>query len=483
LTGEMMEYDVVIIGGGIYGCLCARELSKYRVSVLVVEKASDIGEGATKANSGVLYAGFHPRGGSLKGRSCAAGNAMHRQLCSELDVPMEYTGSLFVAFHEEGIRTIRDKMDKGRKNGVPEMKMITGDQARKLEPGLSQEVKAAMYCPTTGIISPFKLVMAAAENAAKNGVNLRFNTEIQSIAAEGDGYVLRGAGEEIRGKYVINAAGEESAIIEGLVRERDLVIKPRRGEYLVFDAPSPIKHVIYQAQEDGEKGTLMAPTTDGQLLVGPTSDNPKGSHCTQTTKEGIDHISFVAKKIMPGLDMGKVIATFAGVRANIVNVPKEEKDFVIRRSAPGFISMLGIKNPGLTASPYLVKKMVELLFEEGMPKEENPDFDPIHRFPVPFLRTTPEEQAAMMKKDRSYLNLICRCENITEGDVLRQLKSHLPPRNLNGLKKRMRVGMGRCQGGFCTPHLIEIMSRELEKEPFEICKGDGGSNLVKGRLR
>lgn len=474
-----MKYDVVIIGAGIYGCLCARELSRYQLSILVVEKASDIGEGATKANSGVLYPGFHPGGGKLKGISSVRGNAMHAALCRELDVPMEYIGSLFVAFHEEGIRTIEEKMENGRINGVPKMEMISGEQARRLEPGLSDRVKAAMYCPSTGIISPFKLVLAAAENAAANGVEFRFNTEIEAIVPKDSGYVLKGSGGDVQGDFVVNAAGEEAAIIEGFVRERDLVVRPRRGEYLVFDTPSPIRHVIYQAQEDGEKGTLLAPTTDGQLLAGPTSDNPRGFQCTETTEPGIAHITFVARKLLPGLDLGKVIATFAGVRANITNVSKEEKDFVIRKSAPRFISMLGIKNPGMTASPYLIGKMLELLFEEGLAREENPKFNPIHRFPPLFLKATAREQEALMKEDKSYLNLVCRCENVTEGDVIRQLRSPLPPQNLNGMKKRLRVGMGRCQGGFCTPRLIEIMSRELGKKPEEICKGDRGSNLVK----
>lgn len=478
-----MKYDVVIIGAGILGCLTARELMKYRLDVLVIDKESDVGEGATKANSGVLYAGFHPRGGSLKGISCARGNRMHETLCRELDVPMEYTGSLFVAFHEEGMDHIQEKMEKGIKNGVPDMRMISGEEARAMEPRLSREVIGAMYAPTTGIISPLKLVLHTALNAAENGVQFRFDTEVEHIEARGNGYRIYTSSGEIDTDFVVNTSGEGAADLERFVRPRDLEIKPKRGEYLVFDCPSPIRHVIYQAQEHDEKGTLLAPTVDGNMLAGPTSYNARSYKCTETSQMGIDHITYVAKKILPNLDLGTVIASFAGIRANIENVSKEEKDFVVRLSADGFVSALGIKNPGMTASPYLVQKIIDLLKDAGLPTEENKGFNGIYRAKPLFLKADPQMQAELLRENPAYGNAVCRCEGITEGDILAVLDSALPPHSLNGLKKRVRTGMGRCQGGFCTPQILDILSREWKVPPEKIFKSGAGSPVVKGRLR
>lgn len=484
------KFDVVIIGAGILGCLTARELMRYKLSVLVLDKASDLGEGAAKANTAVLYAGFHARGGSLKGISCAVGNKMHKNLAEELDVPVDYTGSLFVAFHDEGIEAIEKKMKNGRKNGVPQMDMISGDEARRLEPMLSRQVIAAMYAPSTGIISPFHLVLNSASNAASNGAEFRFDHHVERIEKSGSDYLVHTSGsaqgcddEQIQCRYIVNTAGDEAADMERFFRKRDLIIKPKRGEYLVFDRPSPIKHVIYQAQEDGEKGTLLAPTVDGNMVAGPTSVNVRSYDNTETSQEGREHITKVATKILPGLDMSTVIASYAGVRANIENVPKEEKDFVIRSSDRGFVSALGIKNPGMTASPYLVNIIIDKLKEDGLRDEINPDFDPIYRSASVFLKSDPKTQDKLLSENKAYGNVICRCEQITEGDLLNTLNSILPPKNTNGLKKRLRLGMGRCQGGFCMPRIIDILSREWNIPPEKILKEKNGSMIVKGRLR
>ncbi len=478
-----MKCDVVVIGAGILGCLTARELMKYKLDVLVIDKESDLGEGATKANSGVLYAGFHPRGGSLKGIACAKGNRMHEALCRDLDVPVKYTGSLFVAFHEEGLQSIKDKMKKGIKNGVPGMRMISGDEAREMEPMLSPDIIGAMYAPTTGIISPFRLVLHAGYSAALNGARFAFGMKVEDIRKIGDMYRLYTGSEIIDAQFVVNTSGEGAADIESAVRPRSLIIKPKRGEYLVFDRPSPINHVIYQAQEHDEKGTLLAPSTDGNMLAGPTSYSVSGYERTETSQKGIDHITRVAKKILPSLDMGSVIASFAGIRANIENVPKEEKDFVVRLSADNFVSALGIKNPGMTASPYLVQMIVELLKSSGLPCEPNERFDPVYRARPLFLDADRQTQAEMLAENPAYGNAVCRCEKVTEGDIISALSTPLPPHNLNGLKKRLRLGMGRCQGAFCTPQVIDILSREWNVRPEEILKKGPGSSVVKGRLR
>lgn len=481
----MEKYNVAIIGGGILGCSIARELSKYKLDVIVLEKSYDIGEGATKTNSGILAAGFHPRGGSLKGISCVHGNEMYKKICMELDVSVRYIGSLFVAFSKNGEEMIAEKYKKGIKNGVKDMKIIDGDQARKMQPGLSEHITQALYAPTTGIIDTFGLLLRIAQNAVQNGVEFRFATEVTDIEGEHNFYTLHTNKGKIKADYIVNTAGEGAAVIESLVRPENLIIKPRRGQFYVFskEAGFQLNHVIYQAQDSDEKGCLLTPSIEGNLIAGPTSENVPSYNRVETTKEGLELIERVAKKIMPKLDMGQVITSFAGARANISNVVKEEKDFVIRRSARNMVSALGIKNPGLTSAPYLSLEAIKILVKEGLELEEKKDFNPLIHLSKKFLECDLTEQKRLMKMDDRYGNIICRCEKITEGDVVRVLNESLPPGNVNGLKKRLRAGMGECQGSFCIPKIIDILSRELKIKPEEIIKSTKGSNLVKGRLK
>lgn len=479
------KYDVIIIGGGILGAMAARELSRYQIRIAVFEKAADIGEGATKTNSGILAAGFHPRGGSLKGISCVGGNQMYHRICEELNVPVKFIGSLFVAFSRQGEEMIAEKYQKGKINGVPGMEIISGNKARMMQPGLSERITQALFAPTTGIIDPFQLVFRTAQNASENGVEFFFQEEVQFIDGRKGDFCIHTDKRSVKADYIINTAGENAAFIERFMRPADLIIKPRRGQFYVFDKQKDpfLKYVIYQAQDEDEKGCLITPTIEGNIIAGPTSENVRNYHCVETTRDGLDLVERVAKKIIPGIDMGTVITSFAGVRANIKNVAKEEKDFVIRQSVPGMISALGIKNPGLTSAPYLVQKMVALLYQDGLELEHRDDYCPYVSKTDKFLDCSAEEQKRLFSLDSSYGKLICRCENITEGDIKRILREPLPPATFNGLKKRLRAGMGRCQGAYCTPRIIEIMSRELQVEPEILLKGPDKSNLVKGRLK
>ena len=479
-------YDVLIVGAGVMGAMTARKLSRYNVKTLVVERAGDIGEGATKANSGILYAGFHPRGGSLKGISCVEGNKAYDQICEELGVSMERIGSLFVAFHPEGEDKLEEKYRKGLKNGAEGMKIISGDEVRAMEPALSERVTKALYAPTTAIISPFELIWALSLSAHKNGVDFVFDTEVTGVENKGDYYEVQTNQGIYKARYVVNTAGEGADVIESFVRPQDLEIKPRRGEYYIFDKQKShplIKHVIYQAQETDEGGTLITPTVDGNIIAGPTSENVPGFEHRETSKNGLAHVERVCKKVLPDIDMSQVIGSFAGVRANIMNIEKERKDFVVRVSSDRMVSALGIKNPGMTASPYLTDMIVQFLNDEGLELNENPDYQARVTLPVPFLKETPERQAELFSQDPAFAHVLCRCEEITEGDILRILRGPLPPRNFNGLKLRLRVGMGRCQGGFCTSKILELLCKEWKCEPWEIFKYEDKSNLVKGWVK
>lgn len=483
---------MLIVGAGVIGCAVARELSRYQLDVLVVERAHDVGEGSSKANSGIVQAGFHARGGSMKGTSCVAGNRMLRQLARELDIPLVESGGLMVAFDDEGIEKLREKMTRGIESGACGLEIISGEEARALEPRLSPYVVAAMKAPSTAIISPFDLVLALAENAHDNGVQFWFDACVASVTASAETggknswQVQLEDGRAVLARFVVNAAGDQAALLDAQVTGDTYEVAPRRGEFLVFDKQDPanaITHVLYQAAQSDEGGTLLAPTVDGNLLAGPTSVDAAGFDDVSSTREGLNHVARVAKKLIPDLDMSKVIRNFAGVRANIVNVPKELKDFVVRESAPHFVSALGIKNPGLTSSPALALQAISFLEAGGLPLVKRTGFIANRRAYTPFLRAPEEEQQIRLASDKAHARVVCRCEGITAGDVVAVLKRPLAPRSLSGVKRRLRCSMGRCQGQFCEPRVNDVLAAEFGVSASKILGCEHRGRLVAGCLK
>jgi glycerol-3-phosphate dehydrogenase len=474
--------DVAVIGAGILGCMAARELTRYRLDVAVLERYGDVGDGSTTANSGLIHTGFHARAGTLKGLSCVEGNALYLGgLAEELGVPLIRCGGLFVAFKPEGLEKITEKVERAHANGAGDLKVIDGDAAREIEPRLSKRAIAAMVAPTTSVISPFSLIFATARNAMRNGARFEFNAEVERIErVRGKWRLFCRGGRELTTRFVLNCAGDEAAPLDAQVHPADLVVRPKVGQYLVFDKQGndAIRHVLFQAGEDDERGTLITPTVDGNLLVGPTGDNMRDFRTNATTLTGVRHLRRVARKLIPDIDFSHVITSFSGARTNISNIEKGQKDFVLRVSAPGFASLLGIKNPGMTCAPALAKRAIALLANEGLKLADNPAFDAIEAPRIPYRQRLVPEQAKLLASEPSYSRVVCRCEHITEGDVRAELALPLPPKTLDGVKRRLRTGMGRCQGAYCTPRVVEQLARELGVFPQEIRSHEHGGYFV-----
>jgi glycerol-3-phosphate dehydrogenase len=476
---EMKMTDVAIIGGGVTGCAIARELSRYQLDVRVFEKASDLAEGTSKANSGIVHAGYDARPGSLKAKFNILGAAMFPALSRELDVPYRQNGSLVVGFSEADRERLSALFEQGRENGVAQLQLIDGTRARELCPSLAEGVCCALYAPTAGIVCPYELTLAFAENAAKNGVRFSFNAELTGLEKHSDGWRLTFAdGTTETARVVINAAGVYADVLNNMVSETKLRIIPRRGEYCLFDRAvggiAPM--TIFQVPTPMGKGVLVTQTVDGNLLVGPTAVDIPDKEDVDTTAEGLAYALATAARSVGPLPERQIITSFAGLRAHL-----ESDDFVIGEAigAPGFINVAGIESPGLTSAPAIgvdVAKLVSSLL--GAP--EKADFDPVRHGIPKFREMTNDERARRIAEDPAWGRVVCRCETVTEAEIVEAIRRPLGATTLDGIKRRTRAGMGRCQSGFCTTRVLDILSRELGVEPETLTKHGAGSEILTG---
>ena len=480
-----MIYDVLIIGAGITGTMTARALSAYGCTIAVAEAGSDVAWGATKANSAIVHAGYDCVPGTLKARLNVRGCAMMEEACKALGVSYKRCGSHVVAFDEDDMATLRDLYERGIKNGVPDMKILSAEELRTMEPNISAEACGSLWAPTAGIVCPYGLAIAAAENAATNGADFYFDFAVSDVSCAGDVYYVTNGTDTIAARRIVNAAGVHSAEMASVLGELDfpVTITPRRGEYIVMDKSvgNTVNATLFVAPSPKGKGILVAQTVDGNLLVGPNANEVADAEDVSVTSEGLEEIMTGAFRLVPSVSQRNSITNFAGVRAT-----PSTHDFhiCISKQLNGVIHAVGVESPGLASSPAVAEYIIELLKEDGLVLEKKADYIPTRRKdgnPKPFAHMTDAERADAIARDPAYGRIICRCETVTEGDLKDAMRSPVPAKDLDMLKRRTRAGMGRCQGGFCSPRAAVLLASEQETSLDHIGKNGKKSWLVYDR--
>ena len=471
-------YDVIIIGGGVSGSASARELSRYKVNACVLEKEDDVCCGTSKANSAIVHAGYDAANGSLMAKLNVRGNEMMETLSKELDFPFKRNGSLVICRAEEDMPNLQALYERGVKNGVKDLRIISKEEVKELEPNITDEVVAALYAPTGGIVCPFNMNIAFAENANVKGVEFKFNTEVQNIKKVDDHFEIETNNGVYETKYVVNAAGVYADKFHNMVSEKKIHITPRRGDYCLLDktAGGHVSKTIFALPGKYGKGILVTPTVHGNLLLGPTAIDIEDKEGINTTAAGLDEVITKAGQNVKDIPMRQVITSFAGLRAH-----EDGHEFIIEEleDCKGFIDCAGIESPGLTSAP-AIGEMVAGILKDLMGLEEKEDFIATRKGVLNPEHLTKEERIELIKNNPAYGNIICRCEMITEGEIIDAIKRPLGARSLDAVKRRTRAGMGRCQSGFCSPRTMEILSRELGVPMSEITKTGGDSKIIVG---
>ncbi len=472
-----MCYDVAIIGAGVIGALTARELSKYNLKTVLLEATNDVAMGASKANSGIVHAGFDAKPGTLKAHLNVKGCSMMEGLCKELSVPYKKNGSLVVAFSEEEMDTIKDLYERGVKNGVPDIRILNKEELKAIEPNLSDEVFGALDAESAGIVCPYELTIAATENAVTNGVEFIRNFRVSSISFDNGVFSVKAADNEIKTKYIINAAGAHSDDVSEMIGDDCVKLIMRRGEYFILDKAvgNMVSHTIFQCPTKMGKGILVSPTVDGNLLIGPTAEDIDDKEDKSTTPSGLKTIKTFSVKSCPAVSTRNAITSFTGLRAHPVN-----DDFILGPSKVNaqFIHASGIESPGLTSAPAIAEYLVDFILKAEDDVSCNESFNGTRKDVFRFRHASDEERIAAIAENPAYGRIVCRCETITEGEIIDAIRAPAGARDVDGVKRRTRAGMGRCQGGFCGSKVVEILARELGCEINEITKFGNDSNIL-----
>ena len=469
-------YDVIIIGGGVSGCASARELSRYQVNVCLLEREEDICCGTSKANSGIVHAGYDAASGSLMAKLNVQGSEMMEMLSKELDFPYKKNGSLVVCRSEDDVPNLQVLYERGLANGVKQLKILNREELKAMEPNISDDAVAALYAPTAGIVCPFSMNIAFAENAYENGCEFKFNTEVVEIKKVEDHFEVHTNNGVYETRYIVNAAGLYADKFHNMVSENKIHIIPRRGEYCLLDktAGNHVSKTIFALPGKMGKGILVAPTVHGNLLLGPTSSNIEDKEGVNTTAEGLETVLVKSSLNVKNIPIHQVITSFTGLRAH-----EEGHEFIIGEVADckGFIDCAGIESPGLTSAP-AIGVMVANILKEKLQLVEKDDFVGNRKSILKLDELSMEERNQLIKDNPAYGNIICRCEMISEGEIVDAIRRPLGAKSLDGVKRRTRAGMGRCQSGFCSPRTMEILARELGVDISKITKSGKGSEII-----
>ena len=470
-------FDIIVIGAGVSGCAIARELSRWKANVLVVDKAEDVCCGTSKANSAIVHAGYDAAKGSLMAKLNVEGSRMMPALAQELDFHYRQNGSLVVMMDEEGRDNLNALYENGVANGVEGLRIVERDELRAMEPNISDDAVAALYAPTGGIVCPFGLTYALAENAAHNGVRFQFDSKVTGLTPIDGGWKVSTERGDLEAKVVVNAAGVHADELHNMVDGDDpMTIIPRRGDYFLLDRTTGgfVNRTIFQLPGKYGKGVLVAPTVHGNTIVGPTAIDIEDKDSSATTRAGLDEVTLKSGIALKNIPLRETITSFAGLRAH-----EPRHDFFIGEVKPGFVDCAAIESPGLSSAP-AIGKMVAGIVADILRLEADPDFDPVRKGILDPKSLSLEERAQLIRENPAYGTVICRCETITEGEIIDAIRRVPGARSLDGVKRRTRAGMGRCQGGFCSPRVMEILARELGVDQSEITKRGGDSKLIVG---
>lgn len=466
--------DFVIIGAGVVGGFVARALSRYDVSVMMLEKEADVAMGATRANSAIVHAGYDAKEGTLKALLNVRGSEMMEKACKDLGVKYKKNGSLVVGFNDEDRAQLEALLVRGQKNGVQGLRVIDREEILKLEPNIGESVTVALHAPTGAIVCPYELCMAAVGNAMDNGATLKCNFKVTKIEKIDGGYRVWSDEEFLEGRVVINCAGVYSDEVAAMVGDTSFSVHARRGEYMLLDRECGdlISHTVFRCPSKMGKGILVTPTVDGNILLGPTAEDIDDKEDTKTTQAGLDAIRAKATEQVSGVNLGKVITSFTGLRS-----VGSTGDFIINNTTDGFINVAGIESPGLTSSPAIGEYVLDMIRDMGITLTEKENYNPIRKPMHYYKELDVEGKNAVIREHPEFAHIICRCETVSEGEILEAIRTNPKPTDIDGVKRRTRATMGRCQGGFCTPYIVELLAAELGIKYEEVTKF-GGASLV-----
>lgn len=478
----MEKFDILIAGAGVTGGMIARELSRYQLTVCLLDKANDVATGATKANSGIVHGGYDPEPGTLKAQLNASGVELLFEAAKQLNVPHKRNGSMVCAFAEDENRIIDRLYERGLENGIEGLSVITGDQARELEPELSDKVTKALLVTNSGIVCPYELTIAAVGNAMDNGVELKRNFAISDIAKIGEGFVVSAAdGRKVQGKYLINCAGSFADDLAAMVGDKFYQIIPRAGEYMLLDKAEGVRvsRTIFQTPGKEGKGILVTPTNHGNLLTGPTATEVEHGESTETTGAQLAYVQRMGAKSVPGVNFRQVITSFTGVRASVAG-----GDFIIKMSdkVDGFVHVAGIDSPGLTCCVSIAKYVLDILKDAGVQLTEKENWNGTREDMHAFAKMSIEEKNEVIKNNPSYGKIICRCETVTEGEIIAAITKNPVALDIDGVKRRTRSGMGRCQGGFCSSYVMKLIAQHTGTDMTDVTKNGAGSYMLTEKM-